>query len=330
MVTEGNKNIWVIIETKNGIPVKSSFEALSAAKLIAGEKGEKAVAIVFKAGGDEVLKEISGFGADSIISVGSDIKEYDIAAAASALEELLKEYKPFAVIAMGTSFGKELLACLSVKLCCLLVSDAVKLSLNEGNILWTCPAYSGNIFYDCVIEGNFPKIGTIQKGAFKKLNFDPEKRANITEEKTDICGTKGFALVESVNEITEAVNLEDAVTIVSGGRGMGSKENFEMLYELAALFGGAVGATRAPIESGWIPRSHQIGQSGKIVKPRLYIACGMSGAIQHVSGMRDSDFIFSINKDEEAAIFDVSNVGIVGNVNNILPVLIKEIKNIKT
>lgn len=173
-----------------------------------------------------------------------------------------------------------------------------------------------------------PQIAVLRSGAFKKAE-DPVQ-GTITERNIPVSDEKiHLDIKDVVKEIAETVNLEDAEVIVSGGRGMGSKENFSMVKELADLLGGVVGATRPAIEDGWISRVHQVGQSGKIVAPKLYIACGISGATQHVSGIMNSDYIVAINKDEDAPIFEVANVGIVGNVVNVLPIMIEEIKKRK-
>ena len=173
-------------------------------------------------------------------------------------------------------------------------------------------------------------MATVRGGAFKKAEASEKEIEIICEDeiaaKADDLKTK---ITDVVKEISESVNLEDAEVIVAGGRGMGSEENFALVKELADLLGGVVGATRAPIESGWISRAHQIGQSGKIVAPKLYIACGISGATQHVTGMVGSDYIVAINKDEDAPIFDVANVGIVGNVLQVIPEMIAEIKKMR-
>ena len=151
------------------------------------------------------------------------------------------------------------------------------------------------------------------------------RTAPVTEETVEAVELRAV-IKEAVKELSESVNLEDAEVIVAGGRGMGSAENFQMVHELAQLLGGVVGASRPAIEDGWVPRNHQVGQSGKIVAPKLYIACGISGATQHVSGMSGSGYIVAINKDEDAPIFEIADVGIVGSVTDILPLMIEEIK----
>jgi electron transfer flavoprotein alpha subunit len=191
----------------------------------------------------------------------------------------------------------------------------------EGN--WVRSVYGGSLQETVSAQGQ--AVVTVRSGTFGKPEQDAGRTAPVTEETVETPALRSV-IKEAVQELSENVNLEDAEVIVAGGRGMGSAENFQLVHELAALLGGVVGASRPAIEDGWVPRNHQVGQSGKIVAPKLYIACGISGAMQHVSGMSGSGYIVAINKDEDAPIFDVADVGIVGNVNEILPLMIEEIK----
>ena len=206
--------------------------------------------------------------------------------------------------------------------------DAVNVKYENGKYLMTLPMYSGNILKEVTFEGDKTLVVAVRSGACKKEVCENAKSGEVKKEKA---ADKNLftKIAEIVQEISETVNLEEAEVIVSGGRGMGSKENFELVKQLAEVCGGVVGATRPATEDEWIPRSHQVGQSGKIVAPKLYIACGISGATQHVSGIMGSNYIVAINKDEDAPIFDVADVGIVGNVMDIIPIMIEEIKKIK-
>ena len=200
------------------------------------------------------------------------------------------------------------------------------MSKTDGKVIYTRPAYGGTILEHIEVEGT--AVVTVRNGSFSK----PETASNagVTEKKVEIPADVIKAkIIDTVKEISESVNLEEAEVIVSGGRGMGNAENFKLVEELARVLGGVVGATRPAIEDGWISRAHQVGQSGKIVAPKLYIACGISGATQHTSGMSGSNYIVAINKDEDAPIFEIANVSIVGNVTEILPVMIEEMKKVK-
>ena len=190
--------------------------------------------------------------------------------------------------------------------------------------VYTAFSYNGNVLNDMKMGENLPHVATVRSGSFAKELDESRTGEVIAEDITaDAVRTK---VIETVKEIAESVNLEEAQIIVSGGRGMGSRENFALV---ADVMGGVVGATRPAIEEGWVSRAHQVGQSGKIVAPKLYIACGISGATQHVSGMIGSGYIVAINKDEDASIFDVADVGIVGDVTKVLPVMIEEMKKRK-
>jgi electron transfer flavoprotein alpha subunit len=207
------------------------------------------------------------------------------------------------------------------------VSDVIGMNKTDGKVIYTRPAYGGTILEHLEVEGT--AVVTVRNGSFSKP--EASSNAGVTEKKIEIPASAVKAkIVDTVKEMCESVNLEEAQVIVSGGRGMGNIENFGLVEELARVLGGVVGATRPPIESDWICRTHQVGQSGKIVAPKLYIACGISGATQHTSGMSGSKYIVAINKDEEASIFDIADIGIVGNVLEILPVMIEEMKKLKT
>ena len=209
------------------------------------------------------------------------------------------------------------------------VPNVTGVAVDGDKIVYTSPVYAGGILNDDVCESEI-EFALLRSGAFKKAEADEAKAGEVITEAiecpADAIRTK---VVDIVKEISETVNLEEADVIVAGGRGVGSAENFAILQELADALGGVIGATRAPIEAGWISRAYQIGQSGKSVAPKLYIACGISGATQHVAGITGADYIVAINKDEDASIFDIANVGIVGNLLEVVPVLTAEVKKFK-
>ena len=210
-----------------------------------------------------------------------------------------------------------------------LTADCTDLSVEEetGNIIWTRPAFGGNLMANILCPGTRPQMGTVRPGVFKKGQKDPEHHAEVIREHIvpDPARVR-TALLERIKEVAEAVNLEEAEVIVSGGRGLGKAENFKLIQELADVLGGVVGASRAAVDAGWIPHAHQVGQTGKTVAPKLYIACGISGAIQHLAGMSGSDTIIAINKDADAPIFEAADYGIVGDLFEVIPALIQAIK----
>lgn len=242
------------------------------------------------------------------------------------LSEVVKEENPDIVLLANTALAKDIAPRVAGRMSLGCVSDVIGMSKTDDKVIYTRPAYGGTVLEHIEVEGT--GVVTVRNGSFSK----PEAASNagVTEKKVEIPASAIKAkIVDTVKEISESVNLEEAQVIVAGGRGMGNAENFKLVEELASVLDGVVGATRPAIEDGWISRAHQVGQSGKIVAPKLYIACGISGATQHTSGMSGSNYIIAINKDEDAPIFEIANIGIVGNVAEVLPVMIEEMKKAK-
>ena len=311
--------VLVYIETAEGKAKNVGLEMITAAKTIS----DKVMAVVIGNGNDEAVKQAYAHGADEVVTVACDA--YSTDAYRYIMKSLTEKYSPEAVFVDSTLDGKDFAPRLAAQLGTGCITDVVAIKKDGDKVIYTTPSYNGNLLNDMEAEAS-PVVAIIRSGSFKKSDaVESDKAATVEaiEVPADAVRTK---IAEAVKEISESVNLEEADIIVSGGRGMGAPENFALVKELADLLGGVVGATRAPIESGWISRAHQIGQSGKIVAPKLYIACGISGATQHVSGMIGSDYIVAINKDEDAPIFEIANVGIVGNVLEVLPLMIEEIK----
>jgi len=268
--------------------------------------------------------------ADTVAALGIPVIFTETATDCDTLTEVLsqtvKEQNPDIVLLANTALSKDIAPRIAGRMSLGCVSDVIGINKTDGKVIYTRPAYGGTILEHIEVEGT--AVVTVRKGSFSK----PEAGSNagVTEKKLEIPASVVKAkIIGTVKEICDAVNLEDAQVIVSGGRGMGSIENFQLVEELARVLGGVVGATRPAIESDWICRTHQVGQSGKIVAPNLYIACGISGATQHTSGMTGAKYIVAINKDEEAPIFEIADISIIGNVTDILPVLIEEMKKVK-
>ena len=304
---------FVYIELKDGKPVNGSLEALTAAAAL----GE-ASAVVFGADGAE---QTAPYGAPVIAIDAAPACDDEVVA---LLEAVIREKSPDAVLFSATQAGKDYAPRLAQRLGGGCVTDAMTLSVDGDALLATRPAYGGTVYEQLKVTGGV-KFATVRSGCFAK----PEAGTPAAIETVSLSVPDGAVkakIVETVTEITEAVDLEGAEVIVAGGLGMGSAEGFKLVEELAALLGGVVGASRPAIEGGWVSRAHQIGQSGKTVAPKLYIACGISGAIQHLAGMSGSDCIVAINKDPDAPIFDVADYGVVGNLFEVLPVLVDEIK----
>ena len=312
----GCKNVMVYIETAEGKPVNASLEMITGAKTIA----EKVTAVVI--GAADAAKEAINYGADEAITVAGVEGDESVVA---AFAEVVKKYAPEMIFVGATANGKIMGARIAAALKAGCVTDVIAVKEADGKVVLSSPMYSGTVISESVVEGT--AVAIVRGGVFKKAE-PAEKDGNIIAETVEIPAAK-TKVVDTVQEISESVNLEEADIIIAGGRGMGSVENFELVKELASLMGGVVGATRPVIDEGWFSRAHQVGQSGKIVAPKLYVAAGISGAAQHVSGITGSDFIVAINKDEDATIFEYSDVGIVGNATEAIKVLIEEVKKIQ-
>ncbi|MBQ2288385.1 MAG: electron transfer flavoprotein subunit alpha/FixB family protein [Lachnospiraceae bacterium] len=315
----GCKNVMVYVETAEGKPVNVGLEMLTAAKEIA----EKVTAVVI--GAADAAATTIACGADEAITV--DAAEYNTEAYTAILVELVKKYAPEMLFVGATANGKDLGARVAAALKAGCVTDVIAIKEADGKVVLTQPLYGGSIYSDSVVEGF--AIAIVRGGAFKKVDEPDTAKEGAIIAETVVAPELRAKIVDSVLEISESVDLEGADIIVAGGRGVGTKENYEMVKELAGLLGGVVGATRPVIEEGWISRAHQVGQSGKIVAPKLYIAFGISGAAQHLSGITGSDYIVAVNKDEEAPIFEIANIAIVGNCIDALQIMIEEVKKMK-
>lgn len=327
------KDLWVFIETKeDGSARNVGLELLNPGKELAGQQGGKVTAIIIGKDSDKAIEQAGTYGAEQIIVVdGDEYAHYNTDAYVNAMEHLIKKYGPTTLLIGATSYGRDLGPRLSCRLKSGLTADCTSLAVNEEGIMeWTRPAFGGNLMATIICPDGRPQIGTVRPGVFKKaapVNGTPEiirEDYHVAEE--DI-RTKLLEIIHEAAE--EIVDLEGAEIIVSGGRGVGGPEGFEPIRELAKALGATVGSSRAAVDAGWIPYAHQVGQTGKTVAPKLYIACGISGAIQHLAGMSGSDYIVAINKDPEAPIFEVANYGIVGDLFEVVPALTAEVKKLR-
>ncbi|MBU3185194.1 electron transfer flavoprotein subunit alpha/FixB family protein [Clostridium estertheticum] len=306
----------LFIETDGEKALGASCELISAVKALDAE----GTAIIV---GNRAL-------ADTVATFGIPVIFIETATDCDTLTEVLsqivKQQNPDILLLANTSLAKDIAPRIAGRMDLGFVSDVIGMNKTDGKVIYTRPAYGGTILERIEVDGTAVVI--VRNGTFSK----PEAGSNagVTEKKLEIPASVVRAkIVDTVKDICETVNLEEAEVIVSGGRGLGNVENFKLVEELARVLGGEVGATRPAIEDGWICRTHQVGQSGKIVAPKLYIACGLSGATQHTSGMTGAKYIVAINKDEEAPIFEIADISIIGNVNEILPIMIEEMKKVK-
>lgn len=325
------KDLWVFVETnEDGTAKNVGIELLTPGHDMAVKQGGALVAVVIGSGVDAAVQAASEHGADKVIVVdGPEYATYTTDAYAIALCTLVEKYGPTSMLIGATNNGRDLGPRVSCRLKTGLTADCTGLDVDaeSGNVAWTRPAFGGNLMATILCPDHRPQIGTVRPGVFKKGEAG-EAKAEIIKEDIHVDAkdirTQVLELIKDMD--SESVDLEGAEIIVSGGRGVGGPEGFEPIKALAGVLGATVGASRAAVDAGWIPHSHQVGQTGKTVGPKLYIACGISGAIQHLAGMSGSDVVVAINKDPEAPIFDVADYGVVGNLFEVLPVLTEEIK----
>jgi electron transfer flavoprotein alpha subunit len=331
---EEAKGILVYMEQTDGALRNVGFELLGKGRGLADELACEMTALVITgSNGEKLAKEAIAGGADKVYFVeGSAYTRFNTDSYVYATVRAIEAYKPQAVLLGATVNGRDFAPRVAARLGTGLCADCTDLGVDKekGLIVWTRPTFGGNIMAQILCPEKRPQMGTVRPKIFKKpaagknrqgeiLPFDPQLPENYNRVEF---------LSEEIPENTTC-NLEEAEYIVAGGRGMASKKNFKLLEELADVLGGAVGASRAAVDAGWIEHLRQVGQSGKTVGPKIYIACGISGAIQHLAGMNSSDTIIAINNDPEAAIFNVSDYGIVGDLFEVLPVLTREWKKIK-
>jgi electron transfer flavoprotein alpha subunit len=324
-----HNDVWVYIEHKDGVTTPMSFELLGVAQTLASELGSKACAVVVAENADEIAKEAAYYGASKVYAVsGSSFKGFRPDAFSKAAASLVSNYKPDVMLFRSTTQGTELAAATAAVVEVGLGADAIGLAVDGGSkaIKLTRAAFGGSYLATYVNEKSKPQIITVRPKVFELPEKDTGKSADIIKDSFAIAEDDIRSKVLQFVQSESAVNLVEADIIVSGGRGMGKPEGFAVMKALADVLGGAVGASRAAVDSGWISVDHQVGQTGKTVKPKIYIACGISGAIQHLAGMRTADCIVAINKDADAPIFKIASYGIVGDYNQVVPKLVDEFK----
>lgn len=323
--------VTVFCEQRQSVISKVSYELIGKGRSIADEIGVKVTAVVLGHNIETECSKLVPAGADHVIFVDhKDLELYTTEAYTQALTHVLEDIKPEIVMIGATSIGRDLGPRVSSRLNTGLTADCTKLEVGEDNeLLMTRPAFGGNIMATIICPDHRPQMSTVRTGVMTTLELDPSRMGSIREmtvEFTDAINR--VKILEVVKEEKTEENIDEASILVSGGRGVGSKENFSVLNDVADMLGGTISASRAVIDAGWFDHSRQVGQTGTTVRPDVYMACGISGAIQHVAGMEESDYIIAINKDAEAPIFDVADFGVVGDVNKVLPHLIEELKTL--
>jgi len=325
------RELWVYIETTGDGEAKSvGLELLNPGRELAKKQGGELVAVVIGGEVSIAAEEARKYGAQKVLMVaGEEYREYSTDAYAAAMFHLIEKYGPSTLLIGATNQGRDLAPRLSCRLGTGLTADCTSLGYDDEKdcIAWTRPAFGGNLMATILCPEHRPQIGTIRPGVFKKEKAD-NNACQMIQENFHVADneirTKVLEIIKDAAD--ELVDLEGAEIIVSGGRGVGGAAGFDVIRELAGVLGATVGASRAAVDSGWISHAHQVGQTGKTVAPKLYIACGISGAIQHLAGMSGSDVIVAINKDAEAPIFQVATYGIVGDLFEVVPALTEEIR----
>ena len=330
MMEAKTKDVWVLIETKDdGTPKNVGLELLNPGRLIAGKQGGRLTALVIGNHIGDSIKAAGVYGADRVIAVEGEVfAHYTTEAYQKAVVELCEKYGPATLMIGATNNGRDLAPRVSSRLQTGLTADCTQVDVEEetGNVAWTRPAFGGNMMATIICADTRPQMGTVRPGVFQKPE-PAENHAEVIRETVDVAPedihTRVIKLIRDMD--ADNVNLEGAEIIVSGGRGVGGKAGFKVIEEAAEALDATVGASRAAVDAGWISHAHQVGQTGKTVAPKLYIACGISGAIQHVAGISNAEVIVAINKDPDAPIFNIADYGVVGDLFEVLPVLTQEI-----
>lgn len=323
------KDVYVFVEQRDGQIQTVALELLGKARELADAMGEKVVAIL---AGDNIstkAKELIAYGADHVLVIDDKcLKDYITEPYTQAIYRVIEDRKPSVLLIGATTIGRDLGPRLSARTCTGLTADCTQLDVSEDkDLLMTRPAFGGNLMATITCKEHRPQMSTVRPGVMKALTRD-EKRAGTVENYTVKFDASKFKVrvIKTVKEKKDLINIADAKVLISGGRGVGNKEGFSKLVDLAKVLGGEVSASRAMTDAGVLDHDRQVGQTGKTVRPDLYFAVGISGAIQHLAGMEESDLIIAINKDKFAPIFGVADLGIVGDCNKIIPLLTEKLK----
>lgn len=318
------QGIFVITEQHDGAFRKVTFETVSEGRRLADGLNTDLTAVVMGSGVENITGELEKYGADKILMADDPVlAEYTTDAYTNVLANIIKPLDPELIIIGASTQGKDLAARLAARLDAGMAMECVAIRLENSGLVFIRPMFGGKVLADVEIEGT-PKIAAVRPNVMS-ITESP-KAASV--EKADVqAGDVATSVIETKAEAGDKVELTEADIIVSGGRGTGG--DYAVIEELAALFGGAVGASRSAVDEGWRPHSDQVGQTGKVVSPNLYVACGISGAIQHLAGMSTSKYIVAINKDPEAPIFSKADFGVAGDLFDVVPEIIEEVKKLK-
>ncbi len=324
------KGVMVFAEQRGGELVKVVIELLGRGRGLADELGVPLSATLMGQGVEGLAPQLIAAGADTVYIIQDPrLEKYNTSCYANAMIKLINSIKPEIVLYGATHIGRDLAPRIAKRLGTGLTADCTELTIEEGTnmLLQTRPAFGGNIMATIMCPDHRPQMSTVRPGIMKAIQPDASKQGEIVNFDAGLTDADVMTrIIEIIKERKQVANLEDAKVIVSGGRGVGGTDGFKTIQALADVLNAEIGGSRVAVEKGWISKDHQVGQTGKSVRPQLYIACGISGSIQHRAGMQNSDFIIAINKDPTAQIFTVADLGIVGDLFEIIPVLIEEFK----
>ncbi|MGN0482303.1 MAG: electron transfer flavoprotein subunit alpha/FixB family protein [Lachnospiraceae bacterium] len=341
MGLEEYKGVFVFAQQVDNVLDGVAFELLGKGKELAKDLNTEVTAVLIGSGVKGLADELAEYGADKVIVVDDpELKDYRTEPYAHALASVINEYKPEIMLVGATAIGRDLGPTVSARVATGLTADCTKLEIGDfpinpvpnqeqkhNQLLMTRPAFGGNTIATIACPDNRPQMATVRPGVMQKIAPNKGAKAEVIDYNPGFTPNNRYVeILNVVKAVKNTANIMDAKILVSGGRGVGSKENFQLLQDLADVLGGTVSCSRAVVENGWLPVDLQVGQTGKTVRPQIYFAIGISGAIQHVAGMEDSDLIVAINKDESAPIFDVADYGLVGDLNKIVPALTKALK----
>ncbi|MBU5427732.1 electron transfer flavoprotein subunit alpha [Tissierella pigra] len=326
------RGVWVFAEQRDKELLNVSIELVGEGRKIADELKVPLTAVLLGKDIDNLAEKLVKYGADEVLYGDHELLDvYTTDGYTSVIYDLIKERKPEIMLIGATNIGRDLGPRISARVHTGLTADCTKLDVDLENrrLMQTRPAFGGNLMATIICPDHRPQMSTVRPGVMEKAKYDEKRQGNIIKFIPELKDSDIRAkVVEVVKGGKAEVQLEDSKIIVSGGRGLGNPEGFKLIEDLAKKLGGVVGASRATVDAGWIEHGHQVGQTGKTVRPSLYIACGISGAIQHLAGMQESKVIVAINKDKDAPIFKIADYGIIGDVYEILPLLIESLDNV--
>lgn len=326
-----HRGVWVFAEQRNRVLANSAFELLGEGSRLANALGVELSVVLLGSGINTMVNDLVAFGADKVYVVDDPrVELYSDELYSTIITDVVRQYKPEIFMIASTSCGSSLAPRIASRLRTGLTADCINLDIDTEKrlLVQTRPAFGGNLMAKIICPNHRPQMCTIKPKVMRPIEPDYTRSGEIIIPEVVIQDSVNVSVIDTIRDLKQRINLSDADIIVAAGRGIQNQQNFEMIYEFANVLGASVGASRAVVDAGWIDYSYQVGQTGKTVRPKIYFACGISGAIQHMAGISSSKLIVSINKDPQAQIFKVSHLGIVGDLTSVIPAFIKEYKKV--